>query len=390
MAYPLAWDQEKYRKEHRGKTMVNLFDSFSIGDLKLKNRFMRSATWDNTADSAGAVTDTSLALYSELGRGGIGLIVTGFAFVAPSGQAMPHQYGIFSDELIPGLHKLVQTVHQGGAKIAVQIVHSGLQSIYLPEVGKECLAVSAIPDGENPHREMTDGEIEGIIDDFAAAALRARKAGFDAVQLHGAHGYLMSQFLSPHFNRRTDKWGGSAENRQRFHLEIVRRVRQEVGDDFPVILKLGVRDDNFEDGLTLEDGLETARQMVAEGVEFIEVSAGAGYPWAAPIPKKGEPVTRPFVERAAAVKKTVKVPVAAVGGIRTLETAQEIVASGQADMISMCRPFIREPGIIERWRMKGLEPAKCISCHQCNPDDENGPIRCKVEAVLLRKKYGLE
>ena len=255
--------------------MVELFEPYRIGKLELKNRFVRSATWDGSADSSGAVTDKSVAIYSELAKGGVGLIVTGFAFVSSLGQAKPRQYSVHTDDMIPGLHRLVQVAHQEGIKIALQIVHAGINSIYLPRIGLTTLAVSSNKERSEAHREMTDTEIEGIISDFAAAAMRARKAGFDAIQLHGAHGYLMSQFLSPLFNRRTDRWGGSVENRRRFHLEVVRRVRQEIGDDFPLFIKFGVQDDR-KGGLSIRDGLETAQQMVAEGIEAIEVSAGAG------------------------------------------------------------------------------------------------------------------
>jgi 2,4-dienoyl-CoA reductase-like NADH-dependent reductase (Old Yellow Enzyme family) len=186
----------------------HLFNSFQIKNLELKNCFMRSATWDASAAENGSVTERSLKIYRDLGQGGIGLIVTGFNYVSAHGQALPGQYGIHSDEMIPGLRKLAEGAHDGGAKIVVQIVHAGTGSSYLQDKGIPMLAVSTKPDLTVKHREMTDGDIEGIINDFAAAALRAEKAGFDGVQLHGAHGYLMSQFHSPLTNHRNDKWGG--------------------------------------------------------------------------------------------------------------------------------------------------------------------------------------
>jgi 2,4-dienoyl-CoA reductase-like NADH-dependent reductase (Old Yellow Enzyme family) len=356
---------------------MELFEPYFIGKLELRNRFVRSATWDSSADSDGAVTDESVAIYRKLAQGEIGLIVTGFAFVSPLGQALARQYGAHTDDMISGLHKLVQVVHQEGVKIALQIVHAGINSSYLHRVGLVSLAVSNNKEINESHREMTDTEIEGVVSDFAAAAVRARKAGFDAIQLHGAHGYLMSQFLSPLFNHRTDKWGDSAENRRRFHLEVVRRVRQEIGEDFPLLIKFGVQDDK-QGGLPLSEGLETACQMIAVGVEAIEVSAGIDIRNAAPVMKRGAPERIPFRERAAALKRKVTVPVILVGGIRNLETAKNIIDSGDADLVSMCRPLIREPDLITRWMRGETSPSKCISCNRCHSINEE-MVRCRAE-----------
>ncbi len=190
--------------------MPDVFEPLKIGRLEVKNRFMRSATWDASADETGRVTDTSVALYRNLGEGGIGLIVSGYAFVSPHGQAVAGQYGIYCDEMIPGLRRMVEASQSGGGKVAAQIVHAGINSGYLAAQGMDNLAMTCLPDVKRPHREMTDEDIEGIIDDFAAASVRAREAGFDAIPLHGAHGYLMCQVASPIYNRRMDRWGGCA------------------------------------------------------------------------------------------------------------------------------------------------------------------------------------
>jgi 2,4-dienoyl-CoA reductase-like NADH-dependent reductase (Old Yellow Enzyme family) len=267
--------------------------------------------------------------------------------------------------MIPGLRRLVQAVHEGGARIALQIVHSGINSPYFDIAGAVHLAVSMLPDVSTPHREITGEEIEAIIADFAAAAVRGVEAGFDAIQLHGAHGYLMSQFLSPVFNRRTDQWGGSAENRRRFHLEVIHKVRQAIGADFPIMVKFGVEEDK-DGGLTLSDSLETARQMERSGIDAIEVSTGSEVlPTIVQAMKKDDPERAYFRERAAAVKRAVKVPVMALGGIRSLEMAKDILDSSDADLISMCRTFIREPDLVARWQRGEVEAAKCISCNTC-------------------------
>jgi 2,4-dienoyl-CoA reductase-like NADH-dependent reductase (Old Yellow Enzyme family) len=214
---------------------------------------------------------------------------------------------------------------------------------------------------------MTPDEIEGVIRDFGAAAARAREAGFDAVQLHGAHGYLLSQFLSPLTNRRTDVWGGNPENRCRFHLEVIRQARIQAGRDFPLLIKLGVMDDD-PGGTTLAEGVAAARMMVAAGVDAIEVSAGIGGDFfRRAIGKEWTPESEKpyFRDRAAALKRSVPVPVALVGGIRSLQTAQAILAAGEADILAMSRPFIREPGLVRRWTGGDQRPARCIACNQC-------------------------
>ena len=356
---------------------TDLFKHYGIGRMELRNRFVRSATWDATADSSGTVTDNSVALYRELGQGGVGLIVSGYAFISPLGQAVHGQYGAHTDNMIPGLHRLVQVAHQSGAKIALQIVHAGIYSSYLSRRGITALAVSRMSEVNNPHREMTEEEIEAIVSDFASAAARAREAGFDAIQLHGAHGFLMSQFLSPIHNRRTDRWGGSPENRRRFHLEVIQRMRQAVGTDFPLMIKFGVQDDR-EGGLALNEGLGTTDYMVKQGIDAIEVSAGFGMP--TQVRKEGEAEQAYFRERAATVKRAVTVPVIAVGGIRSLEMTQMIVDSGDADLIAMCRPFIRESNLVNRWQRGEGEPARCISCNLCFGIVRNGePLECGQE-----------
>ena len=364
--------------------VTDLFQPFRIGRLELRNRFVRSATRDLTADSSGAVTDKSVALYRELGQGGVGLIVSGVASVSTPDQTDPIRYGAHNDDMIPGLRRLVQAAHQGGAKIALQIGHGGI----LYGQGTTTLAVSRMPEMSTPHQEMTGEEIENVIADFAAAAVRGRDAGFDAIQLHGAHARLMSQFLSPLFNRRNDRWGGSAENRRRFHLEVIRKVRHAIGADFPLIIKFGVQDD-WERGLTLNEGSETARQMVDNGIDAIEVSTGSGRTATiAPSMRVGDPERAPFRERAGAIKRAIKVPVMVVAGIRSLEMAKDIVDSGDADLISMCRPFIREPGLIARWQTGKLEPARCISCNKCLAVMGRGePLECGEELRLKEEAH---
>lgn len=350
--------------------MVDAFSPISIRGMELGNRFMRSATHDTSADESGAVTDKSMSIYKRLGEGDIGLIVSGYAFVSAHGQAFWGQYGAHTDEMLPSLRRMVEAVHSGGGKIALQIVHAGRAGInapYLKDKGIISLAPSKIKGSKFPHREMTTDEIEAIIKDFGCAAARAREAGFDAVQFHGAHGYLMSQFLSPLTNKRTDIWGVSLENRRRFHIEVVREVRRRVGHDFPLLIKFGIMDD-APGGTTLSEGIDTAREMIAAGVDAVEVSFGIGGDFMQRIVgKEANPDNESpwFRERAAALKAAVSAPVIVVGGIRSFDMAQAILDAGEADIISMCRPFIREPKLIKRWLAGDRRPARCITCTQC-------------------------
>jgi 2,4-dienoyl-CoA reductase-like NADH-dependent reductase (Old Yellow Enzyme family) len=343
---------------------LKIFESINIGKLELNNRIMRSATWDGTADINGAVTEHSEAIYKKLGEGHIGLIVTGYAFVSQAGQATDGQYGIYDDRMISGWKRITEAVHDNGSKIAMQIVHAGINSGYLPSIGKTPLAVSSLHGYVRKHREMIEEDIEGIMSEFVATGLRVREAGFDAVQLHGAHGYLISQFVSPLFNKRTDRWGGSPENRRRFVLEIVQRMRKTLGKDYPIIIKFGVQDGR-EGGMTLSEGIETCRLMEKAGIDSIEVSAGIGT--SSTVTRENEIAVPIFRERAAAVKKSVGIPVAVVNNIRSIETAEDIIKNGDADMVSMCRPFIREPHLVARWEKGDTNPAKCISCNKCFP-----------------------
>jgi len=366
--------------------LKELFNPIKIKNLEIPNRVMRSATWDATSDEYGAVTETSVKIYRDLGKGNIGLIVTGHAYVShPLGQATPRQYGIYADESIPGLKKLVKAVRNGGdSKIAVQIAHAGINSGYLMEKGFRPLAASHLPDVKRPHHEMTEQDIETTISDFVAAAVRGREAGFDAVQLHGAHGYLLSQFISPLFNNRVDDWGGDPEKRRRIHLEIIRRIRKAIGSDYPLFIKFGVMDDR-PGGLSLAQGIEAAQEFIAAGVDFIEVSGGVGA--AATYIKPGDGDRPVFRERAAALKKAVKIPVAVVNGVRSPQVANEIIASGDADMVSFSRPFIREPQFISRWAGGDLSPATCISCNKCFPIVQRGePMECGEDRRLREEK----
>jgi 2,4-dienoyl-CoA reductase-like NADH-dependent reductase (Old Yellow Enzyme family) len=361
--------------------MTSPFDPITIDGLEIRNRFVRSATWDHTATEDGEVTDASVRLFEDLARGGVGLIVTGYAYISEQGKAALGQYGAAEDRHVKGLRRLVGVAHDHGAKIALQIAHAGIQLGMLQSPDRIALAPSHIESHPLPHRAFTAAEIERTVSDFAAAAARGREAGFDAVQLHSAHGYLMSQFLSPLTNHRTDEWGGSPGGRRRFHIEVMRAMRRAVGKEYPIWIKIGLQD-HSDSGLPLSEGLDALRALVVEGLSAAEVSAGqAGRSVRAR--KPGDEERAYFRRDSAEAKRAVDIPVMLVGGIRSLPMAEEILSRGEADMISMCRPLIREPGLIARWQHGDTAPAKCISCAKCLAAVlRRGPVACQEERRL--------
>ncbi|MGB9858626.1 MAG: NADH:flavin oxidoreductase, partial [Moorellaceae bacterium] len=234
------------------KKFALLSGPIKIGRLELKNRMVMPPMVTNYAYTDGSVTPRLIAYHTERAKGGVGLIIVEATYVHPSGKGFKNQLGIYSDRLLPGLRRLVDAVHAQGAKIAIQLYHGGRQTTSAV-TGQPIVAPSALPCatiGEVP-KELTKEEIASLVRAFAEAARRAKAAGFDAVEVHGAHGYLINEFLSPLANKRTDEYGGSLENRMRFPLEVVRAVRQAVGPDYPVLYRLSA-DEKISGGLTLE------------------------------------------------------------------------------------------------------------------------------------------
>jgi 2,4-dienoyl-CoA reductase-like NADH-dependent reductase (Old Yellow Enzyme family) len=321
---------------------------------------------------------------NQLARGGVGLIITGHAYVSREGQASRWQLGIYSDDLIPGLVQMTTSVHAVGGKIALQVAHAGVRASY-PLSGLEPIGPSVLQTGSEPvGREMTRHDIESVIHAFAAAAIRSQAAGFDAIQIHGAHGYLVSQFLSPYFNKRRDEYGGSIENRARLSIEVVKAIRSSVGPDFPVLIKLN-SEDFLPGGLMVEEMVKTAILLEESGVDGIEMSGGTimskkTMPFR---PGKSSPDgTEAYYESAARqYKEKVQVPLILVGGIRTFETSERLVAEGLTDYIALSRPLIREPELIIRWKSGDRRPATCISDNGCfKPAIGGRGVYCVVEA----------
>jgi 2,4-dienoyl-CoA reductase-like NADH-dependent reductase (Old Yellow Enzyme family) len=363
--------------------MSVLFESARIGTLELPNRFVRSATWEGMAEADGAVTAKLVDTVAALARGGVGLIMSSHAYVRPEGQAGPRQLGAYTDEQVPGLSRMAAAAHEHGAPIALQLAHAGCFAA-AELTGSDPLCVSSsVPFDDNPRREMSAEEIGGLVAAFAQAAARARKAGFDAVQVHCAHGYLLSQFLSPLYNRRTDAYGGSTARRARVHREVLAAVRAAVGPRFPVMVKINCQD--FVDGgLSVEDALEAALLLEADGLDAVELSGG----WLRNLKRSPARVGIATEQReayhreeAAVFRRHLKIPLILVGGIRSFELAERLVEEDLCDFISMSRPFIREPGLVNRWKSGDRSRAACKSDNLCfEPARKGEGIYCVTAA----------
>ena len=370
--------------------MSLLFEPTRIGNFDIKNRFIRSATYYALSDPDGFISEDSIDLMKKLAASHIGLIVTGNAFVAKHGQVFPDMNGIDSDGHIEGLKRMTKAVHEEGGKIVMQVAHGGSGARTAAKNHGKYLAVSvvgALANKTRPPVEMTDEDIEEIIDAFGRAARRVREAGFDGVQIHGAHGYLVSQFLSPRANRRNDRWGGSLENRARFAVEAARAMRKAAGEDFPVMIKLGCRDYvDGDDGLSIDEGSEVARLLEREGVCHIEVSHGImdkakNKQLSAVITPDREAFMLPD---ARAVREKTTVPISLVGGFRSLRVMEAAINSGACDHISICRSLIREPDLVLKYERGEAETAECISCGGCFNIDDSG----KMHIYCRQKKAG--
>ena len=356
--------------------MPSLFEPLTINKLAMNNRFVRSATLDGMAQD-GMVSEAEIKMYTELGNGGIGLIISHGLAPTKEGQSSPGQLSAFSDEAVPSLRKLVDAVHLGGGKIAAQILHGGWMC--RPEVtGLLPVGPSALlhPRSGQPVRELRHDEILDLIDNYAQAARRIQEAGFDGVQLHAAHSWLLSAFLSPVTNRREDEWGGSAEKRASFLRRICAGMREITGPDFPIMVKLGIKDYHPQ-GKPASEGVETARLLEADGVDAIEVSEGLEADFFHHI--RRDAVTPYYLDECRLAREKLSIPLFLVGGIRDLQDMQTIVGEGVADAVSMCRPFIMDSHLVERIRTRLAEQSDCTSCNGCLGLMGKGELACALK-----------
>ncbi len=369
--------------------MSPLFSPFKIGPLECPNRLVRSATAERMADRDGRPLPTLKEVYIELARGGVGLIITGHMYVHPSGKAQDEMTGVHSDDLLPGLTELVKAVHHENGRLVVQINHGGMKCN--PDTVDEIIAPSEVypPFASKPAREMTLQEIEDHIQAFACAARRVQEAGFDGVQIHAAHGYLISQFLSPLINHRSDEWGGGIIERMRFLKEIVKAVRDRVGSDFPVLIKLGMLD-GIQGGLTLEESLQVVAALESMGIDALEISGGISGDRSLSIRKgiRTESDEAYFLPLAQKARKVTQLPIILVGGLRSRSVMERVLTDGYADLISLSRPLISEPDLPNRLRLGLQEKSRCLSSNNCWPETMGEGIACKCphEKVVARVK----
>lgn len=341
--------------------------------MVLPNRFVRSATVDNLGQNA-MVTPAVLHLYQRLAEGSIGLIVSSGIYPSLDGKGIDGQLGAHCDETIPSLKQLAETVHARGGRIAGQLLHCGFRCRRQVS-GHQPIGPSPMIDSQSGEqvRELTGDEVSAMVETYVQAARRLVEAGFDAVQLHAAHGWFLSAFLSPAMNRRIDAWGGSPDRRVRFLSRICEGIRKMAGADYPLLVKLGLKD-YHPDGKTLEEGIAAANALVASGVDAIEVSEGIEENWGNHIRLGAK---HPYyLDECRQARQAISVPLILVGGMRALSEMQHIVDDGIADAVSMCRPFIHDPMLIDKFYRNEADASGCISCNECGHAMVEGHIEC--------------
>lgn len=374
--------------------MSKMFEPITIKNIQIRNRTARSATYEGMGNHNGEPGEQIAELYNALADGEIGLLITSatmiqrFMMPLPEGADMAYPTYFDDDAYIPLWKPIVAGVKLRGAAIVIQVVHPGRQEAPVLRMGEPPLAPSAVEEKESGvmPREMTVDEIEDMTERFAQACRRAKEAGFDGVQLHGGHGYLISNFISPYTNRRTDEYGGDTAKRAKFLVDIIKRARELVGEEYPIMIKMNC-DDFVPDGVTSDEAAKLAKIIEDAGIDCIEVTAGI-YEAREKMAAKAintedkEAYLRVYAE---ALKSAVSIPIILVGGMRSPGVIDKILDEGIADMVSLSRPLIREPQLIKRWKEGDTARATCISCNQCSDNVFTASLRCYVDEALKEK-----
>ncbi|MCH5314407.1 MAG: NADH:flavin oxidoreductase [Eubacterium sp.] len=398
-----------------------IFESTVLSGISVKNRIIRSATHDGLADESGKPTQKLINKYVYLAKNNVGCIITGYIGVSENGMSpYPAMLKLHKDGMIDAYKALTDAVHAYDTPIIAQLAHCGRQTSS-KSIGAQKVAPTAMRHLFYPDKakELDENEIYQIIDDFVLSAVRAKQAGFDGVQLHAGHGYLLHDFLSPYGNRRNDGWGGSIENRCKIVKLIIKGIKEKT-DNMPVWIKLSATD-NRKNGMNINDSIEIVKYLESAGLDCVEVSCGsvedgmntmrsrvmpmdavfkyrepcASFPsklksislsaakLVNPLIKQPTPLENFNVINASKIKKNVSIPVIAVGGIHKLNDMEHIVDSNMADFVSMCRPFICEPNLVTKL-MKGTQKqAKCIMCNYCGLVIEKESTKCLYGEVNL-------
>jgi 2,4-dienoyl-CoA reductase-like NADH-dependent reductase (Old Yellow Enzyme family) len=357
------------------RTDRRIFSKGRIGNLWVDNRLVRSATAENAWHES-EMTEEGISLYRGLAAGGVGLIITGYMGVTPEGRASDSMTLICDDRFIDGLRRIAGVVHETSkeCRVIAQLGHVGMQTEVSEPVGP---TTTAWPHLKAKPRALTTKEVEGIVASFAQAARRAKEAGFDGAQLHGAHGYLLSSFLSPFTNTRTDRYGGSLEGRATVVREIVHQTRALVGPDFPMLIKMN-GDDFVGGGTDIDSFPPLAKEIEKAGIQAVEVSGNN------PVREKISAEEQSYFLKYAQ-KLKLSVPVILTGGNRSVERLEQIAETGTPDFFGLARPLLREPDLPARWREgRGASEAACISCNRCIRAFAKGMVtRCRVDEVNL-------
>ena len=370
-----------------------LFRFGKIGNVTINNRIVRSATWESRATKDGYVTDSLIKFYEDLAKGGIGLIITGYIAVDPIGAQTTRMTRIYDDSYLPGQKKLVSAIHEySDVKVAAQLAHTGNNVISrkLETVGPSPIRD---PITKKICRELKNDEIKEIIKKFTEAGVRAYESGYDMIQLHAGHAYLLSDFVSPFTNRRNDEFGGSILNRLKIIIDIYNQIRDNLGKSFPITIKLITQDFlGVGKGLELEEGVEIAKHLVELGIDAIEPTSGRtslritsnrSFP---SVNFSSPDDGNYYLPNAKALKPVIKdCPLILMGGIRDPILADKFLDEKVADFISMCRPFIYEPDLANRWKNGDLSPSLCTNCNACFGIGERREVYCVVKKNLEKK-----
>lgn len=355
--------------------MKTLFDKTKILNMEMKNRFIRGALWENLADEKGHMTSKLFNIYEELAKGGVGTIITGYAFVTKDEQPNPGMMGIYDDSFISEYKNFTDRIHDLGSNIIMQIVYGGFMTNY--NVGERVILGPSTMENEVTGtwaREISKEEIINLVRAYAEAARRVKKSGFDGVEIHAGHGYLLSQFLSPYYNKRNDEYGGNIENRGRIIFEIFKAMREAVGKDFPILIKLNSADYINEGGLTQEDSLYVAKKLADLGINAIEVTGGNESIKEVIDNNLGAARTKIsmskdkesyFMDYGTKLADMVNIPVILVGGNRHYEVMNELLNNTKIQYFTLSRPLTAEPDLINKWSNGDIKKPKCVSCNQC-------------------------
>ena len=349
--------------------MKSLFEESHIGSMRLKNRFIRSATWENMTTEQGHMTERLYEIYEQLAQGELGMLITGYANIVPEEQPNPGMMGIYEDSFIEEYKQLTERVHAHDTRIVMQLAYGGTKTTH--NLGERVIyAPSEVAERgtKTLGKAMNKQEIDYIVNAFAQAALRAKQAGFDGVEIHAAHTYLINQFLSPYYNQRDDEYGGSLENRMRFLLEIYQQTRQLVGDSYPILVKL-TASEFFSGGVSFDETRTICQKLAEIGVDGVEISGNVHGKAITMVGEEhdGHRIREQgyFAEYGKVISEELSIPVITVGGLSDINTIEEIAANSNIGYFALSRPLLAEPHLVKRWQAGQREPSICGHCSKC-------------------------